>query len=302
MKVFSVAFLLLTVSQGVLSQAILAKHEFEAEGVKNIQVNGKFCNVNVSNGDKVQFFGVIEGKGKKGDFEISSILSGTTLFIEVNKKFEGPWNKLSKAEIEVTVPDDTKVTVENSSGDVVIRNLTGPGFNIKTTSGDQRLYNLTGALNLASTSGDIYLYKAIGPLIMETTSGNQEVDMADSDIKTNATSGNLEFSGVVGNIIAETTSGDISLRESVGFLKLQSTSGDISGTQVSVSEKSSLKASSGDIQIRFKDSLDRYFFDVQSTSGFLRIGEMHGEKNLKSTHSGVEIYAVTTSGDQYYTN
>ncbi len=301
MRGYIVAFLL-TLSQVVFSQTILAKHEFDAEGVKEVQISGKFCNVQVVSGDKVHFFGVIEGKGKKGDFEIASILSGSVLFIEVNRKFEGPWNKLSKAEIEVTVPDGTKVVIENSSGDVIVRNITGPGFTIKTTSGDQRLYNLTGNLNFASTSGDIYLYKVIGPLIMETTSGNQEIDMADGDIKTNATSGNLEFSGVVGDIIAETTSGDISLRESVGFLKLQSTSGDISGTQVSVSEKSSLKASSGDIQIRFKDSLDRYFFDIQSTSGFLRIGEMHGEKNLKSTHQGVEIYAVTTSGDQYYTN
>lgn len=284
------------------AQEILAKHSFEAEGVEEVLVQGKFCDVSITEADKVRFEGVIEGKGKSGDFQISSILSGRTLFIEVTRNIDSPWSKLSKAELTLSVPDGTSVRVENSSGDVVVRDLRSPIFNISTSSGDIKLTGLNGQVLLSSTSGSQYLYGIIGNIDSETTSGDQELSQIDGDVNTNATSGDIEFSRVDGNVRCETTSGDISIRDFVGALMLQSTSGDISGGQVALTNQSLLKASSGDIQIRFKDNLEKYYFDIQSTSGFLRIGEMHGEKNLKSTSHGVEVLGLTTSGDQYYTN
>jgi hypothetical protein len=111
---------------------------------------------------------------------------------------------------DVTVPADARVHSRTGSGDVKIRDLTGE-LDLESGSGDLWLENLTGKIATRSGSGDVRATAISGSFSADASSGDIRVEergKGDVDIRT--TSGNIEATGIDGALHLEASSGDIS--------------------------------------------------------------------------------------------
>lgn len=159
------------------------------------------------------------------------------------------------AEIEVSVPRNSRVEVSAVSADVSSRgvlgtqrlksvsgeitaDIAGDESEVRSVSGDVTVRGTGNPIRLrvASVSGSLDLTNTAGWLDMVTVSGDARVQMGDtSDVRGRTTSGDLEVRGKLtrdGRVDVEGVSGDLTLRLSApGGLstEIESFSGDING-------------------------------------------------------------------------
>ena len=65
------------------AQNTLAELKFEVQNAKEVRIKGKFCDVIIEKGSRNYFEGIIEGRGDADDYEITSEMQGSTLYITV---------------------------------------------------------------------------------------------------------------------------------------------------------------------------------------------------------------------------
>lgn len=286
------------------AQNTLASNEFEADNVSAVTLRGKFCDIHLERGDNVYFKGVIEGKGNRGDYEITSDLKGDHLYIEVdgdNRNWR--WNRITKSRLMLKIPSNTKVFVENSSGDIMASGLDGEDIQIHSTSGDVNVRGLSGKIELGSTSGDLEVEDIQGEISLESTSGDIEVEEISGSVSIRSTSGDIDINKFEGELKAKSTSGELTVDDGKGKISLGTTSGSIEGRYIEITDDINLKASSGEISIEFVNDLEALNFDLQSSSGDLDVGNRSGEKNMYIKRGdGFWVNSVTSSGDMDFSN
>jgi DUF4097 and DUF4098 domain-containing protein YvlB len=226
------------------------------------------------------------------------------LDIEVDRKGSGwgGWNKMSKALLELTVPDDVDVMIDNSSGDVTISGIRTDRIRVETSSGDIDIENLTSKLYVSSSSGDIGIEKLQGDVNSESTSGDQELYFVEGNVNFDATSGDVELKSIVGDISGETTSGSIEIYRSEGSLDLKCTSGDIEADEIIFTSDSRFRTSSGDIEVSLNNEMRDLSFDLEASSGSLSVDGRKADKSLYIKEGDIWITGVSSSGSQRYSN
>ncbi len=116
-------------------------------------------------------------------------------------------------DFDVTVPGQTALNVQNSSGDITSQGVTGQ-MSLTTSSGDVTTDGGSGQVTLTTSSGDIKASNISGVMTLSTSSGDVTASNASA-------SGNSSF---------QTSSGDITYRGSLapnGNYSFQDSSGDI---------------------------------------------------------------------------
>ncbi len=306
MKLISNLLTLLIVFTGtsLLAQDELASHEFEAKDVKMVTLEGVFCDIYVEQGDKVYFKGKIEGRGDRGDYEIKSRLDGDRVEIWVDSRSNRGWgSRISYSKLELTVPADTELRIKNTSGDIYMRGVSGRSMKVSSTSGDIELSDMAGPLEVSCTSGDIEIDDIVGELEAGTTSGDIEVSGLQGDSEVGSTSGDIEIVNFQGDLWAHATSGEIDLRRGRGALKLKTTSGNIDGYGLEITGDIELRASSGDISLELTNDLRDLNFDLESSSGDLRVGSRRADDEMYIKNGdGFWVRGETSSGDLDITN
>jgi len=302
-----------------ISQTIYAEAEANYNGIKRIEVEGRFSDVKIIGTDKdaVQFKGIIQGnlRGHK-EFEIMHRQEGAVLkvWIEAPKSIIGRF----EARLSFTASHSTDIEITNSSGDIYIEDIISEKMRLKTTSGDVQLKNLETNLTSASTSGDLHIDYLKGSVSVASTSGDQDFTHARADISSRATSGDMSFFDVVGDISTKTTSGDLQFEDIEGSvsnvstsgnltirnaktkLDLLVTSGDIRGAGIELLGDSKFTSTSGNVSMDFENNIDEISFDLRASSGDLRAGDRSADKKLYLRRGEVWIYGHSTSGDQTY--
>ncbi|GAB4244557.1 MAG: hypothetical protein Tsb0034_22800 [Ekhidna sp.] len=284
------------------AQNVLARAELEAENVNEVRIEGSFVDVYVKKGDAVRFEGIITGSGDEGDYRFDTDIVGSSLVIKVVKERDFNWGnyRIRESRIDVTITDGVKLDIENSSGDVQVANLRASEAEIETTSGDVKLRSIVSNLQLETTSGDIDIDGLTGDSEIESTSGDQDLYNLKGDINTRASSGDITIGSFNGRLDVETTSGDVEIRGGKGRLRIQTTSGNIDGEGILLTGDASFDATSGDIEIDFKNDLDELSFDLRATSGDLEVGSRSAEKRLTIDRGGIKVTGVTSAGNQEY--
>ncbi|QNE21015.1 DUF4097 domain-containing protein [Kribbella qitaiheensis] len=138
---------------------------------------------------------------------------------------------------QITVPRDLKVTIESSSGDLKVSDLSG-GATVKTSSGSIEIHHAGGEVELRSSSGDIGGdgLTATG-VTAQSSSGDIELafDGPPQKVDTQSSSGNIEIQLPAGaetyKVDADTNSGDHTVevktdQASAREIKAKSSSGD----------------------------------------------------------------------------
>ncbi len=301
MRILTILLIIVFSVSGVNAQRILASNEFEAEEVNSVSIKGRFCDVIIKGGDKVYFKGIIEGSGDEDDYEIISDLRGNDLYITVEKNNRS-WDRVTRSELRLTVPENIFIRVDNSSGDVFASDLVAQDYEFEASSGDIELSNIAARLSVETSSGDIEVEDINGEIYAESTSGDQQFEEITGNIETRSTSGDIEINNYRGDIYAKASSGDIDVDRGMGALNLKTTSGDIGGYGVELTDDSEFRASSGSIVFELSNDPDDLSFDLQTSSGNLRAGGRSGDKSLYIKRGGYWIRAVTSSGNVRFSN
>ncbi len=284
------------------SQNVLAQENFELDGIKEVRVNGSFCDVTIDgyNGQSLTFDGVITGRSGKS-YSIEYDRSGSYLKIWIETPISS-WGSVN-CDLKLKVPKDIDVTVDNSSGDVFISNLSGRSLEFEVSSGDLEVEDVNSDLSLRSSSGDIDLRGLIGDLEIRSSSGSIRADRVEGNIEGRSSSGRINLNDIEGDIVAETTSGGISLDGVKGGLELESTSGSLEGEEIEITANSYFESSSGSIDMELTNDLETLSFDLKASSGSLRVGSKRAEdRYIDKRSGGLLIRGVSSSGSQRYDN
>ncbi len=147
----------------------------------------------------------------------------------------------------VTVPENTEITFNSSSGNFEIENN-------------------KGELNIDLSSGDIDVNQYLGNMVLESTSGNIKLGNIDGDIDVECTSGDIMVNNIDGDIKLDATSGEVNIDNSKGVFNIDCTSGDLSVNNLTIEESSVFHCTSGDALVVLNKALHSNI-SVSSTSG-----------------------------------
>ncbi|SDM71311.1 DUF4097 family beta strand repeat-containing protein [Sediminibacillus halophilus] len=244
---------------GISRASVIAEESFQAGEITRIQVAATSMNVTVKSQSSDQIEATVKGDVLEKDqeeqlYQIEQ--TDDTLMITQKEKENRvgflPWDTAKNLHVTVSVPEKLydNVSIETTSGDIVLDHAETANAQITSTSGDVDLTGdkITDSLVMEATSGDIQAENnTIESATIRTTSGtikNKQVE--GSQFEYEATSGDvvLSHSGEIAEVNVETTSGDVSVeydlpqeRFEVDF---QSSSGDgrVSMEEVLFEEKS----------------------------------------------------------------
>lgn len=256
-------------------------------------IQGKSVDIKLLPSENDEVYVALKGKATKRlaeQFQINTQDKNDVLTIALEKTaasnsknvldvFEQSFLKL---EVKIPKKQWQKITLETTSGDVSIHNVTADDFLIQSSSGDLHLQQLvTQQLTIENQSGDVHgeaieaavlstdirsgdlIFKNVTTtdLVTKSTSGTQKLkDVTTKSSQLQATTGDLKITHLVGkNTSIETTSGtaELTLSEPHQQMNISSASGDVS---VNYEQKiSNLKVTSthksGDVSIKLDDAV-----------------------------------------------
>ena len=189
------------------------------QGVSSLEAEGEAC---ASDTD------ILEG------IQIVAKRRGATLRIEAQMPKTSGWGKSAALGLRVVLPADLPVEVKDSSGDLA---ATGAYIvRLDDGSGDIRLKNTQGDLELSDGSGDVKITDHRGNLNLEDGSGDVRIVGVEGSVLVDADgSGDLNIKQIQGSVtVDEDGSGDISVAEVSGdFTVDRAGSGDVYHRDVS---------------------------------------------------------------------
>jgi lia operon protein LiaG len=283
------------------TQSEISKIDVNYSDVKELKVRGSFCDVTIegTSGKSASVKGMITGNGAQ--MEIKHSFSNGVLEIWVEKDDKRwKWNNNLRGTISISIPKDTEVNANNSSGDLEVKNLDGRTISLRASSGDVDAENLVGDLSITASSGDLTLNNLKGDLSGRTSSGSQVFRNVTGDIRTVSSSGDIDIEKSNGKIDAVASSGRISLRDTEGFATIKTSSGDIDGKNVMLTESSDFKTTSGDIDIDLKNDIQSLSFYLKASSGSLRAGDNKADRKLILSNGNIKVDGLSSSGSQRY--
>lgn len=175
-----------------------------------------------------------------------------------------------------------------SSGDIYTADLSFNGATIEASSGNIEMNNTKGKTSVVATSGKVQVNEIYGDLEVETSSGDITIIELEGDIEASASSGDIELINMDGELSAETTSGDINayIEEVNNNIDLNCTSGRAilsidEGTNLSVIADTD----SGSIECNYE--LDKIIKEDDTLTGSIGNGEHN--INIRTTSGDIEI-------------
>lgn len=183
-------------------------------------------------------------------------LSSSRITVEV----EPVRGRTGDSPIQVSVPAGVRVIARSTSGDVIVRGVSG-AVNVSSTSGDIEVVDATDRVELESVSGDVRASRIRGELDAGSVSGEVELDDVEGRaVRVESTSGDLVLTNVRSpDVSAETVSGDVVFRGPIargGQYEFHSHSGGVILTVPgTVSARVSVETFSGELDSAFPVTL-----------------------------------------------
>ncbi len=219
-------------------------------------------------------------KELKGDEEFKVDKTSSNITIRKKNNIHFSFFYVNKIVLDVYIPKmyEKELDINAVSGDIKTNdNLKFKDLKIYSTSGDIEMGDIKADnINIETVSGEIELKKLESNVIkLKTVSGNISVESAKAKIE------------------AKTTSGDIEIEKIDGNVELTSTSGDIESSDFKITEKSTIKSTSGNVNMNM-NSESNCEIRAKSTSGNI---DFPNGRNVMGQEPYVELNVQTTSGD-----
>jgi DUF4097 and DUF4098 domain-containing protein YvlB len=285
----------------IRAQKVLAEEQFTIDQVKTLQVDGRFCNIELKGtaGTSLKMDGYIKGSGNPDNYEIKYERRGDRVEVWVDAP-SSIWGNI-ESRIRFEVPVNVDIEVDNSSGNLKMDQISTRQIDLETSSGNIEAENSEADLLIRCTSGNVSVEDHLGNLSVTTTSGNIKIRDSMGDTELKATSGNINLDNLTGSLYARCSSGNITMNQIKGKLNTETSSGNIKGDEVLLNGDSEFRATSGNIRIDLLNREDDLSFDLEAGSGNLRAAGSSGEDNLILKRGGISITGISSSGNQTYT-
>jgi len=129
---------------------------------------------------------------------------------------------------EISAPPDTMVRTHTGSGDQRLEDLRGK-VDLESGSGDIELQNISSEMRVHTGSGNVTARDVSGALTAEAGSGDIRIEeKGNGDVAVHTGSGNIELRGVSGALRAESGSGDVEISGvNTGSWEVRTSSGNV---------------------------------------------------------------------------
>jgi DUF4097 and DUF4098 domain-containing protein YvlB len=218
---------------------------------------------------------------------------------------------------------DGRVTLQNVSGDIVVKSWKNKQVKIKAIHDGGPKKDLDKVVHITQTSGNIRIttrgaesfrlfgsgrtyvyYELLVPdsthFKVETTSGNVEIADFNGSLEVRTVSGDITIIGAKAGVKCRTISGDIYLERVTGDTELKTTSGGVSAKDIegsfeaeSVSGDMNLKKIMGDADLRTTSGE----IEVHNLEGSFEVESVSGDIDVEHFSKAEEIEIETVSGD-----
>jgi DUF4097 and DUF4098 domain-containing protein YvlB len=149
--------------------------------------------------------------------QIASRREGDTVYLEAVMPQDDDdflsFHRYATLDLRVTVPESVALSVDDSSGDAQLRNVRAT--DIADSSGDLRLYDIQGDLEVEDSSGGIDIRNVSGHVRVEDSSGDIDIQDVRGDVLIgDDSSGGLRIEDVAGGVrVVQDSSGDIRISD-----------------------------------------------------------------------------------------
>lgn len=203
------------------------------------------------------------------------------------KKIDREDSRVVYINYEITVPQNTQVSISTGSGDLEVVGVSGPA-ELSTGSGDVYIESVKKGAELSTGSGDITGKSLAGDISARTGSGDINIKFSDqADLRASTGSGDITIDRLEGSLTARTGSGNAT----------------VSGTAV---DEWKISTGSGDVKVTLSDKIG-YNVNIKTNSGYIeteppitvsgRIKRNEIEGKIRG--GGKMISLSTGSGDIY---
>jgi DUF4097 and DUF4098 domain-containing protein YvlB len=240
--------------------------QFEVGKNSAVDIRVKSGRVEVTTGPP----GIITVEAETGDPKFSVEQAGDRVYVASDR--DAGWLSARTANVVVTVPEETDVSIETASAKVECEGRLGD-FDAKSASGDITLGHVDSAM-VKTASGDVRASRVDRDIKVASASGDARVDHCDRGVFSSA-SGDIRIDTVTDSINASTASGNLSIGRFVGA-------------------RASFKSMSGDFSIGIPEGT-KLDLDVSLLSGKLNLPKKTSATS--PTERQMRIKAKIVSGD-----
>jgi len=257
----------------------------EYSGISQIEVESGMLTVNYegkANATTVDMEAFLESNNDQGQ-DIVFVTIGNTLKIKYQSGSSNynNTNNRTKGHINMTGPEEMKITMSSSSGTVNVKNISSDLTSLKISSGNLNLSNINGDLSLTGTSGKITARNINGAVKCKISSGVVELTDIDGPVDLNSSSGRLKAKDIRGKVDVKLTSGSVNMENIAQLGELTLSSGSIKAENAGLSAYTKLNGNSGSIRIKTPTALNLYNFTLNAGSGSVRVGDVSKAKLLE---------------------
>jgi hypothetical protein len=181
---------------------------------------------------EIQGFACASRRRYLDDIQISTQRSGDRAIVEAEIPARAVRRGRARLDLQIRVPRSLAIQVEDSSGDIDIRNVAS--LDVADRSGDVGIFGIAGDVSVRDSSGDIQIEDVEGRVTLRDGSGDVRIRAAGSVLVEEDGSGDLYIREIDGDVLIEDDgSGDIDVAVIGGELEVRdSGSGDVDYEQI----------------------------------------------------------------------
>jgi hypothetical protein len=281
-KIFTLSLSLLLLASMSFAQNVIVDTNKSYPNIKTIEVNGGWLDVTYEGGSGSEVTVEAYLESNETNQDIVFVTLGDVLKISYERSNNNnSWNSKNKGFIKITGPQEVALQLRNSSGSMMVNNVSNDETLLKVSSGKINASSINGNLEVQATSGSIKIDGVKGDVIAGMTSGNADIYNVSGDVQYKSTSGSLDAENINGEINISLTSGNAKLTNigSLGLLKF--TSGNIKAENAGLGDHTSFQGTSGNFKVQTSSDLKAFNFSLKASSGNVKVGNISTGKSLE---------------------
>lgn len=240
----------------------------------DISVSG--CDIVIRSWEKNAIEVIVEGLDEEDMEYVKMKQNGDEVIVTYRPK----WSTRGGGRFEVSVPQQTKLDMNTSGGNIELNgSLTGDAVG-HTSGGDINIEKLKGTVRMTTSGGDIRTGDIEGKAELRTSGGNITIANIIGESVVNTSGGDIRIGNVAKKLDARTAGGDIEVGDIGGDATVGTSGGDVRVGKVS--GNAYLRTAGGDVKLL-------------GASGTVEARTSGGDIELKNITGTIE--ASTAGGD-----
>ncbi len=256
----------------------LREQTFTVGKGSSLDVSVSGCEILILTSGKNEINVVVEGI----DEEDLEYVKMTQTGDDVRVSYRPKWGDHSDGRFKISVPEQTKLDLRTSGGDIELRgNLTGDAVG-STSGGNITLEKVKGVVRMSTSGGDVRSGDIDGKADLRTSGGNITLATVNGEASVNTSGGDIRIDKVSKKLDARTSGGDIEVGDIGGDASLSTAGGDVRVGKVTGS--ASLRTAGGDLKLQGASGT----VDAKTSGGDIDLKNITGSINATTSGGNIE--------------